>query len=97
MNSFLIIFRDHGSESFLQITPKFRLKSFNRMKNFFSAVCILTITLGIARFGFTTMFPIMQSEAGLGTAERGWITSAHYLGYLIGVFIAFTLENTKKK
>ena len=43
------------------------------------------------------MFPIMQSEAGLGTAEGGWITSAHYLGYLIGVFIVFTLESTKKK
>ena len=43
------------------------------------------------------MFPVMQSEAGLCTAEGGWITSAHYFGYLIGVFIAFTLESTKKK
>lgn len=43
------------------------------------------------------MFPIMQSEAGLSTAEGGWTTSAHYLGYLIGVFIAFILKSIKKK
>ena len=57
----------------------------------------MILTLGIERFGFTTMFPIMQSEAGLSTAEGGWTTSAHYLGYLIGVVIAFTLDSIKNK
>ena len=55
------------------------------IKIFVSSVCILTITLGVSRFGFTPILPIMQAEAGLGVAEGGWVTSAHYLGYLVGV------------
>ena len=67
------------------------------IKIFVSSVCILTITLGVARFGFTPMLPIMQAEAGLGIAEGGWVTSAHYLGYLVGVIISYTLVTTKQK
>ena len=67
------------------------------LKIFLSSVCILTITLGIARFGFTPILPIMQSEAGLGVAAGGWLTSAHYLGYLIGVLVSFTLVTIKQK
>ena len=39
----------------------------------------------------------MQAEAGLGVAEGGWVTSAHYLGYLVGVIISYTLVTTKQK
>ena len=67
------------------------------VKIFVSSVCILTITLGVSRFGFTPILPIMQAEAGLGVAEGGWVTSAHYFGYLVGVIISYTLVTTKQK
>ena len=67
------------------------------VKIFVSSICILTITLGVSRFGFTPILPIMQAEAGLGVAEGGWVTSAHYLGYLIGVIVSYTLVTTKQK
>ena len=67
------------------------------IKIFVSSVCILTITLGVSRFGFTPILPIMQAEAGLGIAEGGWVTSAHYLGYLVGVIVSYTLVTTKQK
>ena len=67
------------------------------IKIFVSGVCILTITLGVSRFGFTPILPIMQAEAGLGVAEGGWVTSAHYLGYLVGVVVSYTLVTTKQK
>ena len=67
------------------------------VKIFVSGVCILTITLGVSRFGFTPILPIMQAEAGLGVAEGGWVTSAHYLGYLVGVIISYTLGNHQTK
>ena len=67
------------------------------VKIFVSSVCILTITLGVSRFGFTPILPIMQAEAGLGVAEGGWVTSAHYLGYLVGVIVSYTLVTTKQK
>ena len=68
------------------------------IKIFVSSVCILTITLGVSRFGFTPILPIMQAEAGLGVAEGGWVTSAHYLGYLVGVisFLYFSNHETKR-
>ena len=66
------------------------------IKIFISSVCILTITLGVSRFGFTPILPIMQAEAGLGIAEGGWVTSAHYL-VTSRSDISYTLVTTKQK
>jgi predicted MFS family arabinose efflux permease len=48
----------------------------------------MLLTVGIARFSYTPMLPIMQNEAGLGVAEGGWLAAINYVGYLIGALIA---------
>src|SRR3546814_9526964 len=44
--------------------------------------------MGIGRFAFTPLLPMMQSDAGLGLAQGGWLASANYLGYLAGALTA---------
>jgi MFS family permease len=48
----------------------------------------LAIAMGIGRFAFTPLLPMMQDDAGLGLAEGGWLASANYLGYLAGALTA---------
>lgn len=51
-------------------------------------LAILAIAMGIGRFAFTPMLPLMQ-DAGLSLAAGGWIAAANYAGYLAGALIAF--------
>ena len=48
----------------------------------------LAVAMGIGRFAFTPMLPMMQDDLGLGLAQGGWLASANYLGYLAGALTA---------
>lgn len=40
------------------------------------------LTIGVARFAYTPLLPVMQAEAGLDPRAGGWLGSAIYLGYI---------------
>lgn len=48
----------------------------------------LAVAMGIARFAFTPILPMMQDDAGLSIVAGGWLASANYLGYLLGALAA---------
>lgn len=48
--------------------------------------------MGIGRFAFTPILPMMQVDAGLSLAAGGWLASANYLGYLLGALSAMALH-----
>lgn len=56
-------------------------------------MCALGLALGMARFAYTPMLPIMQREAGLGIALGGWLATINYLGYICGALLAAWLES----
>jgi predicted MFS family arabinose efflux permease len=43
--------------------------------------------MGIGRFAFTPILPLMQHDAGLTIAQGGWLATGNYLGYLAGALI----------
>jgi len=49
-----------------------------------AALAALAIAMGIGRFAFTPILPMMQQDSGLSVSDGGWLASANYLGYLIG-------------
>ncbi|MBB5022532.1 YbfB/YjiJ family MFS transporter [Desulfurispira natronophila] len=51
-------------------------------------IASLAIAIGVGRFAFTPILPIMQQATGFGTDFAGLLASANYAGYLIGA-IAF--------
>ncbi|WP_457425489.1 YbfB/YjiJ family MFS transporter [Roseateles sp. P5_E7] len=57
------------------------------------ALCIagalsLAVAMGIGRFAFTPVLPLMIREGQLDVAAGGWIAAANYLGYLAGALTA---------
>jgi MFS family permease len=52
----------------------------------------LAIAMGIGRFAFTPILPMMQEDAGLSMQASGWLASANYLGYLVGALSAIGMR-----
>jgi MFS family permease len=53
-----------------------------------SGLAALAVAMGIGRFAFTPILPMMQTDHGLSVAHGSWLASANYLGYLVGSLIA---------
>lgn len=57
-----------------------------------SGLIALAVALGIGRFAFTPILPMMQADAGLSIAAGGWLASANYIGYLVGALSAIRMR-----
>tara|TARA_A100001015_G_scaffold81345_1_gene90107 strand:+ start:4509 stop:5717 length:1209 start_codon:yes stop_codon:yes gene_type:complete len=60
-------------------------------------VFALVLTLGLSRFAYTPLLPLMQEETYLGTASGGWLATIHYLGYLLGVLTTLKTQSLKSR
>jgi predicted MFS family arabinose efflux permease len=50
----------------------------------------LAVAIGIGRFAFTPILPMMADDAGLSLAQGGWLASANYFGYFAGALASMT-------
>jgi MFS family permease len=53
----------------------------------FAGLAALASAMGIGRFAFTPMLPLMQAGGALTLAEGAWLAFANYLGYLAGALL----------
>jgi MFS family permease len=52
----------------------------------------LAAAIGIGRFAFTPLLPMMQNDMGLTITAGGWVAAANYLGYFVGAISAVWLR-----
>jgi predicted MFS family arabinose efflux permease len=64
-----------------------------RIKVLSAGIFSLILALGVARFAYTPLLPLMQQQAGLGVAAAGWLAAINYAGYLTGAVIASRISS----
>jgi len=64
-----------------------------RLKVLSAGIISLVLMLGIARFAYTPLLPLMQEQAGLGASDGGWLAAVNYMGYLSGAIIASLISD----
>lgn len=47
----------------------------------------MIIAMGIGRFAFTPILPLMQRDLGMTNGVAGWLAGLNYLGYLVGAVL----------
>jgi MFS family permease len=52
----------------------------------------LAIAIGVGRFAFTPILPMMQKDYGLTLRMAGWLASANYVGYFVGALSAMWIR-----
>ncbi len=51
------------------------------------SLAALATAMGIGRFAFTPLFPLMQAQDGLTLVQGAWLAGANYVGYLVGALL----------
>ncbi|MFN4329419.1 MAG: YbfB/YjiJ family MFS transporter [Limnobacter sp.] len=62
-----------------------------------AGICALLLTIGISRFAYTPLLPIMRNEAGLSYLAGGWLATFNYVGYIAGALLAATTAKLSAK
>ena len=65
----------------------------DRIKVLGAGIFSLILALGVARFAYTPLLPLMQHQAGLGVAAAGWLAAINYAGYLSGALVATLISD----
>ena len=53
-----------------------------------AGILSLAVAMGVGRFAFTPILPVMLHEGQLDLAAGGWVAAANYAGYLFGAITA---------
>ncbi|WP_350433084.1 YbfB/YjiJ family MFS transporter [Shewanella sp. H8] len=73
------------------------LLALTRNRVYFAGICSLIVTVGVARFSYSLLLPIMQDGAGLTESGGGWLASTNFMGYMCGVLLAASMHNLNYK
>lgn len=55
------------------------------------------LTVGLARFSYTPMLPLMLDQTGLDKLNGGWLATLNYMGYMSGALLASFLPRLSQK
>jgi len=68
-----------------------------KVRVYIAGICSLIVTVGVARFSYSLLLPVMQEGAGLTELGGGWLASTNFMGYMFGVLLAASMHNLNYK
>lgn len=72
-------------------------QSAQRFKVLLAGIFSQILCIGIARFSYTPLLPVMQDQTWIGDAEGGWMAAINYIGYMCGALLAASLSDLQLK
>lgn len=51
------------------------------------------LCVGVARFAYTPLLPVMQQQTWLSDAQGGWLAALNYAGYMLGALTAASISS----
>jgi len=76
-----------------QFILRYPNEQFKRMKVLCAGIFSLILAMGIARFTYTPLLPLMHEQAGLGLPHAGFLAAINYTGYLCGALLASVIND----
>lgn len=64
----------------------------NLLRMALSGMAGLALAIGLGRFAYTSVLPMMQADMGLSLTDGGWLAIVNQLGYLFGGLTAASLR-----
>ncbi|MFY0991202.1 YbfB/YjiJ family MFS transporter [Halomonas sp. C05BenzN] len=55
------------------------------------------LCIGVARFAYTPLLPVMQQQTWLSDAQGGWVAALNYAGYMLGALVAASIHSIRLK
>ncbi|HSH48560.1 MAG TPA: YbfB/YjiJ family MFS transporter [Halomonas sp.] len=55
------------------------------------------LCMGVARFAYTPLLPIMQQQTFMTEADGGWLAAFNYAGYMLGAVLVSTIHSVQLK
>ncbi|AQU81781.1 MULTISPECIES: YbfB/YjiJ family MFS transporter [unclassified Halomonas] len=71
--------------------------SAQRFKVLLAGVFSQLLCIGVARFAYTPLLPVMQQQTWIGDADGGWLAALNYAGYMLGALLAATVRSIHMK
>ena len=63
-----------------------------RFKVLLAGVFSQILCIGIARFAYTPLLPVMQQQSWISDADGGWLAALNYAGYMLGAVLAASIR-----
>ncbi|WP_111415458.1 YbfB/YjiJ family MFS transporter [Billgrantia lactosivorans] len=73
----------------LDLSPRYRVL----LAGVFSQI----LCIGVARFAYTPLLPVMQQQTWLSDAQGGWLAALNYAGYMLGALVAASMHSIRLK
>ena len=58
-------------------------------------ICGLVLTIGLARFAYTPLLPVLQAQTGLSDAAAGGLAAVNYAGYITGALVTAWMDDVR--
>jgi predicted MFS family arabinose efflux permease len=75
----------------------FMLRTSDTWKVLLAGICSLILTVGLARFAYTPLLPVMRAETWLTEVAGGWLATFNYMGYMSGALLAASISSLHLK
>lgn len=72
--------------------PESEVNRLSALRLAISGMLALAIAIGVGRFAFTPILPMMQKDYGLALRMAGLLASANYVGYFVGALSAIWIR-----